>query len=115
MLALYHWAEIDGYAASRNMPDLRDLPVERFCNFVWWYATRNAESRAEVDKLRAQLWRPPPAAVRSAPAVGPWSPAAETAAIGALKSALGVGSVPKAGREPSRPPELPAVRQGRGI
>jgi hypothetical protein len=85
-LALSHWNELDGYAVSRNMPELGELPLGRFFSFVWWWATRNG-SEADVAKFTAQVWRPPP---NTAPAKGsPWDPERENAAFAALKAGLG--------------------------
>ena len=60
------------------------MALGRLCNFVWWFITRNAESEAEVEKLRAKLWQPPQG---EAPA-GPWAPEAAKAALGALQASL---------------------------
>lgn len=67
------------------MVDLRLLPLDRFCNFVWWFMIRNAHEQTEIEKLRIRLWRPPPGQVATR---GPWTPAAETAAFAALKAGL---------------------------
>lgn len=82
-LALNHWREIDGWAVGHGLDDLRKLPLSRFCSFMWWYATKDAEG-SEVAKFEARLWRPVPGAV----AQGPWSPEAETAAFKGLKAQL---------------------------
>jgi hypothetical protein len=91
MTAVDQWELIDGYAAGHNMPDLRTLPLARFCNFIWWIATRNA-NEAEHAKMKAQLWRPPPPPPgRPAPAIdrrSPWSAESETAGFAALKAGL---------------------------
>lgn len=67
------------------MPDLHDLPMERFCNFIWYYLTRNAGKQSDIDKLKTRLWRPPPGQVAKK---GPWTAEAETAAFQSLKAAL---------------------------
>ena len=87
-LALDNWDDIDGYAVSRNMPPLASLPLGRFVNFVWWWATRNAQSPAEVEKFRTRLWVPPPKYNKPI-TQGPWSPESETRAFAALKATLG--------------------------
>lgn len=79
--ALDRWADLDGWAASLNLPDLRDLPLERFCNLVWYWLTKDAEDPNEVDKFKTKLWQPPKGEVGQ----GPWSAEAETAAFVALK------------------------------
>lgn len=68
------------------MPDVRDLPLGRFCNFIWWVMARNLETPAEVAKLRATLWRPPPG---MEPTRGPWTPEAEMSAFNSLRAGLG--------------------------
>ena len=78
--------QIEGYAASRNMPELGQLSMHRFCAFVQWWAVRNAEKQADIDKFQSQLWRPPPGVVGQ----GPWSSEAETAGLSSLKASLGV-------------------------
>ena len=83
-LAIEHWRELDGFAVSQNMPDLRELPLGRFISFIYWWATRNAETDTERSKFDARLWRPPP----GEEAKGPWSPEAEAAAFSALKAGL---------------------------
>lgn len=78
--------EFEGYAVSQNMPPLGELPLSRFCSFVRWYLTKDAEKQSEVTKFEMQLFRPPPNATVVA---GPWSAEAETQAFGALKARLG--------------------------
>ena len=68
------------------MDDLGKLPLPRFLNFVHWWATRNIEDQAELDRFEQKLWMPPAGVEVSK---GPWSAAAETAAFGAAKAALG--------------------------
>lgn len=75
------------------MPDLRELPLERFCNFVYWMATRNG-SPTDVEKFRAKLWRPPKGEV-VIDARSPWAPENEQKGFGALKMSLGMSGVPK--------------------
>lgn len=71
---------------AHNIPDLRTLPLDRFCNFVWYWATRDGEQK-EIDKFRAKLWLPPKGT--EPPKKSPWSPEAEMAAFAAVKQALG--------------------------
>lgn len=122
-IALDRWADLDGWAVSRNMPDLRDLPLDRFCNFIWWWATRNASQQSDIERFRITLWRPPP---RVAPDPrSPWSRENETGAFAALKAGLSgkpaLPSTTAAGRPPRAPrerklangaPVPTAVRQG---
>lgn len=84
-LAVDNWADIDGYAVSRGLGPLGELSIERFANFIWWWATHGAESK-EKDKFRARLWQPPKGVV---PEKGPWSAEEETKAFSALKKSLG--------------------------
>lgn len=72
------------------MPKLTKLELDRFCNFIWWWMTRNAQNQQDVDKLKAKLWMPPKNELVNAVADkrSPWSPEAETAAFGALKASL---------------------------
>lgn len=87
MAAARSWADLDGYCVAHGIPDPRELPLERFCNLVWYMMTRNAKDEAAVAKIRAQLWRPP----RGMTVIdrrSPWSPENETKAFAALKSAL---------------------------
>lgn len=67
------------------MGELWDLPVRRFCNFVRWFFTRNAEKESDIQKFEAQLWRPPPGEQPQ----GPWSAEAEMAGLRGLKQSLG--------------------------
>lgn len=85
-LAIEHWRELDGYAASRNMPELTDLPLGRFCNFVLWWATKDMQDEQSYLTFEAQLWRPPKG---QAVDEGPWSPQAETEAFQALRKMTG--------------------------
>jgi hypothetical protein len=84
MIALDNWREIEGFAVSQGLEDLRKMRLGRFCSFIYWYATRNAEDEASKRKFDARLWQPPPGEV----AKGPWSPEAETAAFAGLKAGL---------------------------
>lgn len=84
-LAVENWAQMDGFAVSQNLPDLRTMPLDRFCSFVQWFATRNAESEADIAKFEAALWTPP----KGQAGQGPWAPEAENAAFAGLKAGLG--------------------------
>jgi hypothetical protein len=63
--------------------------MDRFCNLVWYWLTRNAESEKDVRTIEAKLWRPPPGS--TAPALGPWSAEAEMKAFSAFKAAVDSG------------------------
>lgn len=71
------------------MPDLEDLPLDRFCNYVYWSATRNS-SQVDIEKFRARIWRPPKG--EAADERSPWSEKNETGAFQALKAGLGLGA-----------------------
>lgn len=88
-LALEYWREIEGLAVSQNMPSLTALPLHRFCSFIWWWATRNAEDEKALAKFENAMWRPPAGWSAPIPAESPWSPERENAAFGALKAGLG--------------------------
>jgi len=60
--------------------------LDRFCNFIWWAMVHNLENDAEVTKVKAQLWMPPP---HEEATVGPWSAEAEMAAFASLRASLG--------------------------
>lgn len=89
LLSIYedNLATLDGYAVSRGLPRLGSLPVDRLCNFVWWWITRNASEEAEVEKVRTSLWTPP-VGWEQPIEVGPWSAEEETSAFAALKASL---------------------------
>ncbi|QDP45523.1 hypothetical protein SEA_FUZZBUSTER_39 [Microbacterium phage FuzzBuster] len=74
---------------AHGMEDLRTLSLDRFCNYVYWMATRNA-SATDIEKFRARLWRPPKGEVPDDRS--PWSQANETGAFQALKAGLGLGA-----------------------
>lgn len=99
--AVENWADFDGYAVAHGMPDLRELPLDRFCSFVWHMLSRNADEQG-VAKLRAKLWQPPKGEVITDTA-SPWHPDNEKAAFNSLKAGLGLstpnlsGEVPAAG------------------
>lgn len=94
------------------MPDLRTLPLDRFCNFLWWWMTRNAQEAQTVERIKATLWRPPPAAAKKPiDPRSPWAPQAETAGFSALKAGLGGKPIPTvvADPEPQQVAVEPAV------
>lgn len=47
-VALTRWAVFDGWCASRNVNPL-DLPIDRFCNLVYYWAVRNMKDDAKAD------------------------------------------------------------------
>lgn len=82
--AKQYYRDLDGYAVSRNMPRVRDMPMDRFCNFVWFFFTRNADEK-EKEKFEQRLWLPPKGEVGR----GIWSAEAEQDALASLKRQLG--------------------------
>lgn len=89
--AVANWDTLDGYAVAHGMGDLRDLPLERFCAFVWYMMTRFAEKK-DIDQMRSKLWVPPPKSTAPIPTNSPWSAEAETAAFRAVKAQLSPGA-----------------------
>jgi hypothetical protein len=89
--AVGHWDEFDGYAVAHNMPPLEELPLARFCSFVWWRLVEGRDSK-DIAKIKADLWRPPPEAKLEdkLDKRSPWSPENENKALGALKAQLGL-------------------------
>lgn len=76
--------DLDGYAAAHGGTDLREMPLSRFLNYVWWYFTRNAEKK-DRDKFESQVFMPPRGVV---PVKGPWTAEAETQGFQSLRAAL---------------------------
>jgi len=65
--------------------------VRRLLNYVWWWATRNAEEK-ERTKFRNRLWQPPKGtSAQDIPEKSPWSRKNESAALGSLKASLSAG------------------------
>lgn len=95
-IAEAHWDDLDGYAVGHNMPRLESLPLSRFCNWIWWMLTRNANEQ-EREKTRAKIWRPPPTEKGPIDKRSPWSAENEMKAFSALKSQLAPSSPPPAG------------------
>lgn len=83
-IALAHWADIDGFAVSRNMPPLKELSVSRLTSFIWWFFTRNLDNK-DRTKFEIELWKPP---AGSEVTKGPWSPEEETKTLRGLQNQL---------------------------
>lgn len=86
-LAVEHWRDIDGYAVGHGLGDLRDMPLDRFSNYLWWFFTRNQDEKG-VNSLRTKLWRP----VKPTDEIdkrSPWHPSNEMDALQSIKSQLG--------------------------
>lgn len=43
-----HWALIDGEASFHGV-DLTRLPLDRFCNAIYWWAVQRVEDRDKFD------------------------------------------------------------------
>jgi hypothetical protein len=80
--ALAHWELLDGYAVAHGMPDLMDLKIDRFCNYVYWMLTKGY-SETDMASFRSRLWQPPIGEI--ADVRSPWSAENENAALSAFK------------------------------
>ena len=80
------WPTLDGYAVAHGMGDLRDLPIERGCNYVYYRLTDNADEKG-LTKFKSRLWMPPKG--EEPDARSPWSAENEAKAFAALSSRLG--------------------------
>lgn len=57
-IAQDHWAAIDGEAASRGV-DYLDLPVDRFCNAIYWWVIQRVKDPEHFEaELNAPLGTP---------------------------------------------------------
>lgn len=77
--------DLDGFAVGHGVGDLRELQLDRFMNFVWWWATRSMEKK-DRDSFEQRVFMPPKGVV---PVKGPWTAEAETKGLMGLKRALG--------------------------
>lgn len=102
-IAEAHWPDLDGYAVGHNMPPLDSLPLGRFCNWLWWMLTRNANEQ-EKEKIRAKLWRPPPAHEGPIDKRSPWSAENEMKSFASLKAQLMPGSITPGGSDGASEP-----------
>ena len=89
-IARQNWEDLDGYAVGHGMPPLTSLPLDRFCNWVWWMLTREA-NESDRQKIRAKIWRPPPEENKPIDPRSPWSAENEMKAFSALKAQLSPG------------------------
>lgn len=78
--------DVDGYAAAHGMPELSELSLRRFCSFIWYMLTRNADDN-ERARIESRLWQPPPT-ITTIPARSPWSAESETQLLAAAKATL---------------------------
>lgn len=84
-VAIDNWAHFDGIAVSMGMPDLRELPLDRFANFIWYTLTKDKDEKG-VKQLEMKVWRPPRGV--EIDKRSPWSAENETAAFNAIKAQL---------------------------
>lgn len=79
---------MDGHAVGNGLGDLKELPLGRFTNFIWWLWTHRGDEKDRA-KFRARLWLPPKGQ-EVTDARSPWSPEAEGKAFAGLKASLGM-------------------------
>jgi hypothetical protein len=74
-----YWQDFDGWCASRNV-EPNELSIERFCNLVQFWVTRNM-TKEDLDKFLVDLSRPPTGAGSQQlhAASGSWSRESELA------------------------------------
>lgn len=72
------------------MPELEELSLPRFCNYVWFMVSKNKEEQ-DRKTLHAQIWRPPTTG-EPIPESSPWSAENENKSLAALKSSAGGSS-----------------------
>lgn len=73
-LAVTHWMSLDGYGVAHGIDPKRE-PLQRFCAYVYYMSTRNADSKS-LAKFETQLWMPPKGVAPDPRS--PWSPENET-------------------------------------
>lgn len=83
-VAVYHWADFDGWCASRGV-DPESLPPHRALNLVHYWALRLADPKRRAE-FEAWLDRPPPDADPADSKL--WSAEAEMAAFRQAASTL---------------------------
>lgn len=88
-IAVESWPTVDGHAVAHGVPDLLDMPLDRFLNFVWHLLTRES-SAPDIERLRGRLWRPPVGEAVT-DTRSPWSPQNEQKGFASLKAGLGMG------------------------
>ena len=86
LLMANEWAVFDGWALGQGIGDPLELPPDRLANLIYWWAIRNADDPAEIEKWTVGLWRPPVGA--PAPDQGPWSAESEMAALRGLQKQI---------------------------
>lgn len=87
-IASHNWRSFDGWCASRNVDPL-ELPLDRFLNTVYYWATRNGDEDS-IKKFDRKLWIPEKG--KEIPRESPWSAENETNAFKALKKMINPGA-----------------------
>lgn len=82
MLEPANWRGFEGWATSRGILEVMELPLGQLCNLIWYWIGQNAEDPNELHMLEIKLWMPPPGRQPR----GMWSAEGEMAAFRALKS-----------------------------
>lgn len=82
-----NWMDVEGYALTHGVGDIRQLNLSQFCSFMWHMIAQGHEDQPSLDRTKAKLWKPPKGEVATQ---GPWSPEAEQDSFNALKSQLGL-------------------------
>lgn len=98
---LQSWETFDGIALENGLPDLRTLPLDRGCNWIYYRLTKDGDEKS-IEKLRAKLWMP----VDNGPVLdkrSPWNAENETKGLAALGAALGIS------------PKMPAAGANSGV
>lgn len=80
---------LDGYGVAHGVNPRRE-PLDRFCAFVYYMTTRNADAKG-IQKFDTQLWMPPKGVMPDRRS--PWSPENETKMFQAAR-AMTTGQAP---------------------
>lgn len=88
-IAEEYWVDLDGWAGAKGVDPLK-MPMDRFLNLVYRFATEDAEQK-EKDKFDVRLNKPDARAIARGAAQrddSPWSKKNEEAALSGLVGAL---------------------------
>lgn len=86
-MAFNNWDDLSGEATARGLGDIRNWRVDKFCSFVWWYATHDRETK-DVEMFRNRIWQPPKGDDTPIPKQSPWSAESEAESFASFKSQL---------------------------
>ena len=64
------------------------MPLDRFCNLVWYWSTKDMREQKDIEALRQRIWQPPKGVEATK---GPWSREEEMASFAAVMRATGAG------------------------